>query len=268
MQDATSGQEQLALAACALAAELPTATMRSVVRLIGESGGYAAAHGKLSGIAHAQFRARADHFLDVWKEHAPSVDAAAVMLALRTAGAAEERHRHAQTVEAVWTGPETEGSLRRTEQAILQLLDSAVTRITLVSYAVYSIPHIRDALLRAAARGVRITVVIETPDRLEGENTYSTLKALGSQVAAAASVYYWPTEKRKRNASGKAGILHVKCAVADGHWLFLSSANLTSYAFDLNMELGLLVTRGTLPALVEDTFDHLIASGTLQRIEA
>ena len=38
--------------------------------------------------------------------------------------------------------------------------------------------------------------------------------------------------------SGKLGILHVKCVVGDGRWLFLSSANLTKYAFSLNMELG------------------------------
>ena len=266
MKDAISGQERLVLAACELAAELPAATMHKVARIIGEAGGYAAAHKKLPQIAHAQFRARAGHFLDEWETHAPLMDAAAVTLALRTAAASEERHRHAQTVEAVWTGPGPEGSLRRTEQAILQLLDSAVARITLVSYAVYSIPNICDALLRAAARGVQITIIIETPDRLEGENTYSTLKALGSQVAAAASVYYWPAEKRKKSGSGKTGILHVKCAVADGHWLFLSSANLTSYAFDLNMELGLLVTGGTLPAQIENNFDRLIALEILYRI--
>ena len=65
MPDTTTGQERLAFAACELAAELPAATMRAVIRLIGEAGGYEAAHGKLSGIAHAQFRARADHFLGI-----------------------------------------------------------------------------------------------------------------------------------------------------------------------------------------------------------
>ena len=266
MRDANTGQERLALAACELAAELPAATLRVVVRLIGEAGECEAAHGKLSGIAHSQFRARANRFLNVWRACAPLTDAASVVLALRTAGMSEERHRRAQTVEAVWTGPETGGSPRRTEQAILQLLDSAATRITLVSYAVYNIPNIRDALLRAAARGVRLTIIIETPDRREGENTYSTLKALGTNVADAANVYYWPIENRKTNASGKAGILHIKCAVADGRWLFLSSANLTRYAFDLNMELGLLVTGGILPAGIERNFDYLIASGILHKV--
>jgi len=36
----------------------------------------------------------------------------------------------------------------------------------------------------------------------------------------------------------------MKCAVADGEWLFLSSANLTQQAFTINMELGMLVRGG------------------------
>ena len=64
------------------------------------------------------------------------------------------------------TGPGSEAHpFRRTEQAILQILDSARQRITLVSYAVYRIPNVRDALVRAATRGVHITVLVETPNR-------------------------------------------------------------------------------------------------------
>ena len=51
--------------------------------------------------------------------------------------------------------------------------------------------------------------------------------------------------------------------VADGHWLFLSSANLTEYALSLNMELGVLIRGGPLPRQVEDHFSGLIAAGEL-----
>ena len=51
-------------------------------------------------------------------------------LALLTAVHAEKAHRDHQTVELVWTGPGTEAHpFRRTEQAILQVLDSARQRI-------------------------------------------------------------------------------------------------------------------------------------------
>jgi phosphatidylserine/phosphatidylglycerophosphate/cardiolipin synthase-like enzyme len=114
-----------------------------------------------------------------------------------------------------------------------------------------------------AARGVTIKVIVESPDRLEGENTYSTLAALGQSVAKRCSVYLWPLAKRATDDNGKPGILHVKCAVADSHWLFLSSANLTEYAFSLNMELGVFVSGGDLPGQVEAHFDRMIHAGVL-----
>jgi phosphatidylserine/phosphatidylglycerophosphate/cardiolipin synthase-like enzyme len=134
------------------------------------------------------------------------------------------------------------------------------------SYAVYRIPFIREALVKAARRGVLITVIVETPDRIEGQSEYSTLSALGGDVASCAAVFFWPREQRRAHESGKLGILHVKCAVADGRWLFLSSANLTEYAFNINMELGVLVTGGRLPSQVEENFDRLATTGVLQRV--
>ena len=136
-----------------------------------------------------------------------------------------------------------------------------------MSYAVYSIPNIQEAVVRAARRGVKITVVVETPDKLDVQNEYSTLQALGEDVAKCSTVYYWPKENRKADASGKLGSLHVKCVVGDGRWLFLSSANLTKYAFSLNMELGVLITGGSTPALVEQHFARLIDTKILIRLE-
>jgi len=112
---------------------------------------------------------------------------------------------------------------------------------------------------------VKISVIVETPDRLAGQNEYSTLQALGPEIAACSTVYYWPQEKRQSHGD-KFGILHVKCAVADGRWLFLSSANLTEYAFTINMELGVLITGGGLPGQVEMNFERLIAVGVVERV--
>ena len=70
----------------------------------------------------------------------------------------------------------------------------------------------------------------------------------------------------KADASGKLGILHVKCVVGDGRWLFLSSANLTKYAFSLNMELGVLITGGKAPQIIEAMFETLIREGVLAAV--
>jgi cardiolipin synthase len=82
-------------------------------------------------------------------------------------------------------------------------------------------------------------------------------------VAACSTVYYWPKENRPVGDHNKAGILHVKCAVADGEWLFLSSANLTQQAFTINMELGILLRGGALPGKVAQQFEWLIQDGVL-----
>jgi phosphatidylserine/phosphatidylglycerophosphate/cardiolipin synthase-like enzyme len=203
----------------------------------------------------------------VEKNQAAAVSQESVALALRTALYSEWVHRETQVVELVWTGPSTEAHpFRRTEQAVLQVLDSAQQRITLVSYAVYRIPNICEALVRAARRGVQINVIVETPDKLEGQNEYNTLRALGDDVAACSAVYYWPKDQRGWDDNGKLGILHVKCAVADGRWLFLSSANLPEYAFTINMELGVLVTNGKMPGQVLEHFDRLMGNGIVARV--
>jgi phosphatidylserine/phosphatidylglycerophosphate/cardiolipin synthase-like enzyme len=205
--------------------------------------------------------------VDRWRNEAKEVDARTVAVALQSASFSEQTHRDSQSVELVWTGPDTEHApFRRTEQAILQVLDTAKRRITLVSFAVYGIPNVGKALVQAAKRGVRLVVIVETPDKIEGEGEYSTIKALGREVAACSRVYFWPREKRAVGDNNKVGILHVKCAVADGEWLFLSSANLTQQAFTINMELGMLVRGGTMPGRVEQQFERLIQSGELKQV--
>ena len=46
--------------------------------------------------------------------------------------------------------------------------------------------------------------------------------------------------------------------VGDSNRVFLSSANLTEYAFMLNMELGVLIKGGTVPKEIEGQIDSLI----------
>ena len=75
-----------------------------------------------------------------------------------------------------------------------------------------------------------------------------------------------PGTVQSASEGGKLGSLHVKSAVADGRWLLLSSANLTEYAFTINMELGVLISGGRLPGRVESHFDGLIARRIVQPI--
>ena len=221
----------------------------------------------VQNLSQPDYRAQATRFLDTWWLQAREVSAQCVALSLLTAAASEKEHRELQSLELVWTGPDTGVfPLRRTEQALLQLIATAKQRLLIVSYAVYNIPRICEALINAANRGVLITIVVETPDRLEGQTTYNTLKALGSAVVDRCNLYLWPAEKRERDAKGKLGTLHVKCAVADSQLLLVSSANLTEYAFTINMELGLLIAERGMPEQVENHFLQMIQTAVLVKI--
>lgn len=217
-------------------------------------------------VPHPGHRNLCLRFVGEWLSSPSPVSPLEAAMSLRTAAHLGRLGDREQAIELVWTGPRSQSvSHRHTEQAILQVLDSASQRITLVCYAVYRIPHVRDALVRASRRGVTVKIVIEAPDKVQGQREYDTIRALGEDVAACSTLYYWPKDHREMDSNGKVGILHVKCVVADGHWLFLSSANLTEYAFSINMELGVLITGGPLPDQVESHFSKMIQDGVLTK---
>ncbi len=262
-----NGMRVVATEASLLVKRLPVSVVETLAQAIStiDANDWSSDLGRiLESIAHPHHRSSVVAFLDNCRVNAARLSPQAVAVAMLTAAVSEQAHREHQSAELVWTGPDVGVfPFRRTEQVMLQVIEAATQRLTIVSYAVYNIPRICDALLRAAARGVAIKVVVESPDRLEGQNTYSTLVALGPSVAKQCGVFLWPLANRATDDNGKPGILHVKCAVADGQWLFLSSANLTEYAFTLNMELGLLISGGSLPNQVEAHFDRMIETGVL-----
>jgi phosphatidylserine/phosphatidylglycerophosphate/cardiolipin synthase-like enzyme len=55
----------------------------------------------------------------------------------------------------------------------------------------------------------------------------------------------------------------MKCALADEELVLISSANLTSHALELNIELGILLRDAVLGAQLRGHFDALIQQGIL-----
>jgi phosphatidylserine/phosphatidylglycerophosphate/cardiolipin synthase-like enzyme len=135
-----------------------------------------------------------------------------------------------------------------------------------VSFVVYKVQPIAEALVRAAGRGVSITICLETPDASEGKIAFDTIKALGRQVPQSASLYIWPNHQRPRLPDGKHGSLHAKVAIADSREMLISSANLTEYAMTLNMEMGVLIRGGELPIKMQQHFTKLIEHGILKHV--
>lgn len=218
----------------------------------------------VQAVASPHYQDAVRELCEVWTR-TPAVDADSLALAIECAGERQEAARQ-RRVSIVWTGPPTEAvPVRRTDQALLELVNAAKERLIVVSFAVYKVPAIADALVAAAVRGVSVAIVLESAAESEGKVDYEMSTALGSEVAKHATFYSWPAELRPKTPKGTRASLHAKCAVADGERLLVSSANLTEFALTLNIELGLLVEGDDAPRRVQEHLESLIETGVLAR---
>ena len=221
----------------------------------------------VDGFAQPEVRAALSSLLNDWRQQGRDVTPRELAWALRAANCTDEFHRLRQSIEMVWSGPLTGAStFRRTDQALLELIQAAKHSIIVVTFAAYKIHNIAVALVDAAKRGVKISLILESTEESEGAVTFNAIAAMGTELAHAATVYGWPMEKRGMDPKGNRGALHVKCAVADDEAALISSANLTAHAMNLNMELGLLVRGGGLPHSLAAHMRSLIQGGVLIRI--
>ncbi len=253
-------------AAVELALTLPPAQMEALIRAIAEEPAPLSPQGRtrvLRAVPLQPFHLAAVQFLDAWQLASSELSPATVLLLLRTALRTARRVREGVQVKLVWTGPETHSiPLRRTEEALLDVIHAARENLLIVSFAVYKAQAIMQALTTTLDRGVQVRICLEAPEPSDGRMSYDTLTALG-QVGRRARVYVWPREQRPLGPNGKPGSLHAKIAVADADHLFISSANLTDYAMHLNMEMGVFISGGSLPHRVREHFQELIRAGVL-----
>ncbi|MCX6620616.1 MAG: DISARM system phospholipase D-like protein DrmC [Acidobacteria bacterium] len=178
---------------------------------------------------------------------------------------AAKRSRH--TTELVWTGPPTPVvPVRRTEQVLCDLIRCAERRLTLTSFGIFQVPRLVEELESALERGVALRIVLGDREAHSDQEIDRQRQQLGRAVATGASLLQWPPERRARDEKGHAGLMHAKAAVADSKVAFLTSANLTEAALERNMELGVLIRGGGLPAAIDRLIDTLVESGELQTL--
>ncbi len=116
------------------------------------------------------------------------------------------------------------------------------------------------------SRGVFLHLVLESSSESDGRLSFDQIAKMKKTFVRNARTYVWPSEKRPVNDDGKQGTLHAKCALADSYRLLVSSANLTEFAMNLNMELGLLVEGKTLGGRVAQHFRGLVDIGILSQM--
>lgn len=152
-----------------------------------------------------------------------------------------------QSTELVWTGPTTPFvSARRTEQALLQVINSAEQSLFIISFVAYDVSTIVKALNAANDRGVAISMLLELSQDHGGSITFDAIGKMMERVPTA-RLYAW----RDKADPFSDGRVHAKVAVADGRTCFITSANLTGHAMEKNMETGVLISGGHIPTVLD-----------------
>jgi cardiolipin synthase A/B len=198
-----------------------------------------------------------EQLVTIWQAAKVSADEVASMLVV--ASHVYNKVTSEQSVELVWTGPTTPFvSARRTEQALLQVINSAKSALFITSFVAYDVSTIVSALNEASARGVSVTMLLESSQGQGGSISFDVLGKMKT-LTPSAKLFAW----RERASQFSDGRVHAKVAVADREVCFITSANLTGHAMEQNMEAGVLLSGGRIPSLLHDHLQALIDTNTV-----
>lgn len=167
-----------------------------------------------------------------------------------------------QSLELVWTGPTTPFvSTRRTEQALLQVINAAEHTLFITSFVAYDVSTIVQALNTASKRGVSISILLELSKAQGGNVSIDGIEMMRVLVPKA-RFFAW----HDKDELFQEGSVHAKVAVSDGKLCFITSANLTGYAMERNMEAGVLITGGDVPRTVFRHLQSLVDTGVVSAV--
>lgn len=150
----------------------------------------------------------------------------------------------ATQTEVVWTGPKVEGSyLRATRQVVQDIISASRSELLIVGYWLAGkedyegiINDIIELVAHAAERGVKVTMVLDEGEKGYGKNNRDTLIALWPKRVPLPKLLTWKIPVDDKHLK-----LHAKVLIADRYDALVTSANLTAYALDRNMEMGIRI---------------------------
>jgi PLD-like domain len=178
------------------------------------------------------------------------------------AGAAYHQAKAEQEIELVWTGPSSKlVATRKTEQALLQVIDAAAYRLFMTSFVAYDVASVIKALARAVARGVTISMLLEASNKHGGNLSFDALAKMKAALPTA-RIFSW-VDKTSEFAGGS---VHAKIAVTDEDLCFISSANLTGHAMERNMEAGVLIKGGSIPRSLHRHLEALVTTNVIVKV--
>jgi cardiolipin synthase len=117
----------------------------------------------------------------------------------------------------------------------------------------YDVKSITEKLKASIQRGVKVRILLEESQELGGSISHDGAAILRRNIPGV-SLYAWKNEA----IEFKGGRVHAKMAIADDSVAFLTSANLTGYAMEKNIEPGILLNGGYQPHQISCHLDALI----------
>ena len=203
-----------------------------------------------------------DTLLSLWsKSDCSSVELASLLFGVSYGSSVASNN---QSTELVWTGPDANlFPVRRSEQVLLDLINSAQDTLFIVSFVLVNIQNVEKAIDTAVKRGVNVRMLLESEDK-EGSNGFiDTINRLYVNIPNL-KLYIWPRKNREYLQGGFARV-HAKCAVADRRLAFITSANLTAAALDRNIEMGVNIEGGSIPENIFNQLSSMINSKEIIR---
>ncbi|MFF1384673.1 DISARM system phospholipase D-like protein DrmC [Arthrobacter sp. NPDC058288] len=152
--------------------------------------------------------------------------------------------------QAVWSGPSFAGDGDHTTAAVAHLVDEAKEDVLASTYSASIGSPFVEALWRAIARGVSVTLV------LEGSKMAETAIKLQDKLQGARFLKYVPP-------SGQYGLQHSKVVIVDSALALVTSANFSSAAAHGNLETGVLIRDPLFASKLRQRFASLANSGSL-----
>lgn len=151
----------------------------------------------------------------------------------------------APRTQVVWTGPGVDGSfLRSTREVVRELVAGATRELLVVGYWLAAndedegiIVEVIDSLASASVRGVAVTLLLDERVRSDGRNNRDVLVDCWPATVGLPRLLTWRLPKHDAHLK-----LHAKVLISDRRDALVTSANLTMYAMDRNMEMGIRLT--------------------------
>lgn len=203
---------------------------------------------------------RLERLIQAW-ERESSISGAELSAMIKAASYVQIKVSGEQIIELVWTGPSSHlVPTRKTERALIQVIQHAQERLFLTSFVAYKVDEIIESLKLAIERGVKVSILLERSESDGGAVSNDGISAM-KKTLPEASVFAWDSKAE----SFMGGKVHAKVAVADEKVCFISSANLTGHAMEKNMEAGVLIEGGTVPEKLHRHLEALITTKQLTR---